>query len=80
MPIEVVRYQVVVEWENDEGVNFAFSTELPPSENRIKVKVPNEFIDAGLAEGADEGKFKFEILVREASWNQTAVESCFKVE
>ena len=37
--------------------------------------VPREFL--ALGEPGDE--FKFEILVREASGNQTAIESCFRV-
>jgi len=67
-PIDVVKYQVVVE-EEDSGL--VFSVDLPPEVT--SVTVPADFIS--LSE-----EFKFEILVREASGNQTAVESCFEVE
>lgn len=66
--IEVVNYQVVVEEDESELV---FSVHLPPDETAVTV--PSEFIDLG-------DEFKFEILVREASGNQTAVESCFALE
>ena len=77
-PIEVVRYQPVVEYENENEVTFVFSTLLPPSDEQMSITVPDEFIEAGPDQGVDE--FKFEILVRETSGNQTAVESCFEVE
>lgn len=67
-PIEVVSYQVVVEEDESEMV---FSVHLPP--DVTAVSVPSEFIALGEA-------FKFEILVREASGNQTAVESCFEIQ
>jgi len=38
-----------------------------------EVSVPEDFTALG-------EEFKFEILVREASGNQTAVESCFEIE
>ncbi len=68
-PIEVVQYQVVV--EREEPTELVFSVELPPSITEIEI--PASFI-------ALSDEFKFEILVREASGNQTAVESCFEVE
>ncbi len=77
-PIEAARYQAVVEYENEDEVTFVFSTLLPPSDERMRIMAPSEFIQAGLDEGVNE--FKFEILVRETSGNQTAVESCFEVE
>lgn len=67
--IEVVKYQVVV--EREEPSLLIFSVDLPPSVTEIEV--PAGFIALG-------EEFKFEILVREASGNQTAVESCFEVE
>jgi hypothetical protein len=77
--VEVVRYQAVTEWENEDEVAFVFSADFPPSNRRrMSVTVPPQFIAAGLAEGAEE--FKFEILVRADSGNQTAVESCFEIE
>lgn len=68
VPIEVVNYQVVVEQE-ELGVDM--SVHLPPSETELEI--PSGFIALG-------EEFKFEILVREESGNQTAVESCFVVE
>jgi hypothetical protein len=69
--IEVVRYQVVVELEEPELLIYA--VDLPPDVTAMKV--PKEF----LAFGQPGDEFKFEILIREASGNQTAVESCFIV-
>jgi hypothetical protein len=65
----VVKYQVVV--EREEPTLLVFSVDLPPDVTEIEV--PAGFIALGDA-------FKFEILVREASGNQTAVESCFEIE
>lgn len=48
-----------------------FSVDLPPSVTELDV--PAGFIELG-------EEFKLEILVREASGNQTAVESRFEVE
>ena len=48
-----------------------FSVDLPPSETQVQV--PPEFIALG-------EEFKLEVLVREASGNQTAVETCFAVD
>ena len=67
-PIEVVNYEVVIEIED---TPFQTSTILPPDQTSFAV--PSEILDL-----SDE--FKFEILVREASFNQTATESCFEVE
>ena len=66
--IEIVNYQVVVE---EEESGLVLSVYLPPDVTSLEV--PVGFI--GLGE-----EFKFEVLVREASGNQTAVESCFVVE
>ena len=67
-PIEVEQYQVVVE---DEGSGATLSVELPPDVTSYQVS--DDFI--GLAD-----VFKYEVLVREASGNQTATESCFEVQ
>ncbi len=67
-PIEVVKYQVVVEQEDLEAV---LSIDLPPDVTELEI--PAGFIALG-------DEFKFEILVREATGNQTAIESCFEVE
>jgi hypothetical protein len=82
--VDVARYQAVAEYdvEDEEGneVTFVFSADLPPSNGRrMSVMIPPQFIAAGLAADVEDGKFKFEILVREATGNQTAVESCFEV-
>jgi hypothetical protein len=66
--IEVVNYEVVVEIDETPLVT---STILPPSVTSFEV--PKEILDL-----ADE--IKFEVLVRETSYNQTAVESCFEIE
>lgn len=68
---KIVNYQVVVEAF---GVDFdsEFSVILPP--DVTSMTVPAEFI--ALAEEL----FKYEILAREESFNQTAIESCFVLE
>jgi cbb3-type cytochrome oxidase subunit 3 len=65
--VDVEIYQVVVEQED---LELVFSVDLPPE--TTEVEIPESFTDLG-------EEFKFEILVREASGNQTAVESCFEV-
>ena len=81
-PVEVARYQVVVEYdvedEEENEVTFVFSADFPPSDGRMRVTVPRQFIAAGIDAGLEE--FKFEILVRAVNGNQTAVESCFEIE
>jgi hypothetical protein len=67
--IEVVKYQVVV--EREEPTLLVFNVDLPP--DVTQVEIPAGFIALG-------DEFKFEILVREANGNQTAVESCFEVD
>ncbi|MES9971230.1 MAG: hypothetical protein ABW092_14440 [Candidatus Thiodiazotropha sp.] len=67
-PVEVVKYQLVVESEDPNLL--IMSVELPPDVTSLEV--PSEFTDL-----SDE--FKFEILVKEESGNQTAVESCFEL-
>ncbi|MCG8371481.1 MAG: hypothetical protein MJA32_13345 [Proteobacteria bacterium] len=67
----IVNYQVVVETELETpGGEFTtiFSVILPP--DVTEMTIPEEFLDQ-----ADE--FKYEVLARETSWNQTAIESCF---
>jgi len=64
----VVNYEVVVEIDETRWVT---SIILPPSATSFVV--PQEILDL-----SDE--IKFEVLVREASYNQTAVESCFEIE
>jgi hypothetical protein len=67
-PIEVELYQVVVEQLD---LEVTTTLELPP--DVTQVELPESFTDLG-------GDFKIEILVREESGNQTAMESCFFVE
>jgi hypothetical protein len=79
--VDVARYQAVVEYEvgeEESEVTFVFSADFPASDERMRVTVPRQFIGAGIDAGAAE--FKFEILVRAANGNQTAVESCFEIE
>jgi hypothetical protein len=64
-PIEVVNYEVVVEIDE---TPFRTSTILPPSATSFQV--PEEILALG-------DEVKFEVLVREQSFNQTAIESCF---
>ncbi|MDJ0710446.1 MAG: hypothetical protein QNJ14_08655 [Woeseiaceae bacterium] len=70
--LEVVNYQVVVETDldtTDDGeFTTIFSVILPP--DVTEMTIPAEFLDQS-------DSFKYEVLVREASWNQTAFESCF---
>ncbi len=63
-PITVSRYQLFVEGP------LNLSVDLPPAVTRFEVP-------AAVTGAGDE--FKFEIIVREASGNNTAVESCFRV-
>ena len=71
----VVNYEVVVETDLDlpDGEEFTtvFSAIVPP--DVTEMTIPAEFMDQ-----SDE--FKYEVLVREESWNQTAIESCFLTE
>ena len=66
-PIEVVRYQVVVEELESEAI---LSVDLPP--DTTVFQAPESFTQLGQM-------FKFEILVKEDSGNQTAVESFYVV-
>ena len=67
--IEIYNYEVVVEVEIGED-EFAsvLSVILPPEVTSMTI--PAEFIAQG-------EEFKYEVLAREASFNQTATESCF---
>lgn len=72
-PIDVVNYEVVV--EIDETLFFV-SAILPPEARSFVV--PSEIIALLGEEFGNE--IKFEVLVRESSYNQTGVESCFEVD
>ncbi len=65
-PIEVELYQFFVE-----GEEASVALDLPP--DLTAARVPAEVLVAG-------EEFKFEIIVREATGNQTATESCFLLE
>lgn len=71
----IVNYQVVVEAEVEtpDGDEFEaiFSVILPP--DVTEMTIPEEFMDQS-------DTFKYEVLAREESWNQTAIESCFLTE
>ncbi len=69
--IEIDGYQFVAEYEDEDENEEVFSVDLPPSVTEME-------IPAGFIALSDE--FKFEILTREASGNQTAIESCFVLE
>jgi len=68
-PVEIVRYQFFVEQTHD--TTFKFSVDLPPS--KTEFQIPEEI----LALSTD---FKYEIIARTASGNNTAVEACFTLE
>lgn len=73
VPVTIVNYEVVVEVELEvDGEEFTsvFSIILPPGQT--SVTIPEELTDSG-------DTFKYEVLAREASYNQTAVESCFEL-
>lgn len=65
-PVTISRYQVFVESEGTSKVGI----DLPRS--RTAFTVPREITDR-------RGDFKFEIIARTSSGNNTAVESCFRV-
>ena len=69
-PVDVTNYQVVVEREEPELL--VLSVDLSPGVTSFEI--PEDFTDLDSGDG-----FKFEILVREESGNQTAVESCFEL-
>ncbi len=65
----IYNYEVVVEVEvGDDEFPSVFSVILPP--DRTSMTIPAEFIAQG-------DEFKYEVLAREESFNQTAIESCF---
>lgn len=72
--ITIYNYQVVVETELDgPGGEFVsvLSVTLPPDVTSLEV--PAGFL-------AQNDTFKYEILARESSFNQTAIESCFLLD
>ena len=75
IPVFINNYEVVVETTidlgNDEEFDAVISVILPP--DVTEMTVPEEFLSLGT-------EFKYEVLAREESYNQTAIESCFIVE
>lgn len=71
VPIEVTGYQLVVEMETEDEDEFVLSVDLPSEATEFTI--PEDFTALPAADDV----FKFEILVREDSGNQTAIESCF---
>ena len=71
---DVVRYQGVVEFETEDEFEVISITDLPPSDT------PSFTVPAAILDLAGDELIKYEILVREESGNQTAVESCFVVD
>jgi hypothetical protein len=67
--IKIVRYQFFVE----QG-DVKFAVDLPPTQTEFQV--PSEII----ALGDKNEPFKFEIIARTTTGNNTAIESCFIVE
>ncbi len=65
-PVEIVRYEFFAERE---GVKF--SVQLPPTVTEFEI--PAEVLALG-------DEFKFEIIARTASGNNTAVEACFLLD
>ena len=65
VPIQVSRYQLFVE-----RAGVKFSLDLPPTVTQFQV--PTGVTALG-------SEFKFEIIVRTTTGNNTAVESCFRV-
>jgi hypothetical protein len=71
VPVTINNYEVVVEVETEDGFESVLSVILPPDAREFTI--PAEYIDLG-------DEFKYEVLAREESYNQTAVESCFVLE
>ena len=68
VPVTIVNYEVVVEIDE---TPFRDSIILPPDQTAYQL--PGEILALG-------DEIKFEVLAREESFNQTAVESCFELE
>lgn len=68
-PVEIARYQFFVE----QG-DLKFGVDLPPTQTEFQV--PAEII----AQGDTGAPFKYEIIARTSAGNNTAIETCFRVE
>ena len=75
IPVFIINYEVVVETtitlSNGEEFGTKFSTILQP--DTTEITIPEEFISVG-------DEYKHEVLAREESYIQTAVESCLVLE
>ena len=69
--VKVVKYEMVVAREAPTALQL--SVDLPPTAKSFRV--PASFVELDSGDG-----FKFEIVVREESGNQTVYETCFKVK
>ena len=69
--VKVTKYQMVI--EREEPTSLVMSLDLPPAAKSFRVPAGLIAMDSG-------DGFKFEIVVRESSGNQTVFESCFKVQ
>ncbi|NNG05424.1 MAG: hypothetical protein HKM95_15180 [Inquilinus sp.] len=67
-PVEIAKYQLVV--ERLEPTLLIYSVDLPPTLTALEL--PTDFTALGEV-------FKLEILAREISGNQTAIETCFEI-
>jgi hypothetical protein len=67
--VKIAQYQLVL--EREEPTLLVFSVDLPPEVTSFEI--PQGFTNLG-------DSFKFEILVRDANGNRTAVESCFELQ
>ena len=86
-----MNYEVVAEIDE---TPYAVHAVLPADATSFVIPAEIIAVGMGLGEDDDEGEseddeedeedegveIKFEVLVREASYNQTGVESCFEVE
>ena len=68
--IEIIKYEAVAEWEDEEEQVFTSNVLIQPDGSAsYEVTVSPEFF-------VDGTEVKFEVLAREESFNQTATESC----
>lgn len=71
VPVDINNYEVVVEIESENEFVSKLGVILSPE--NTSMTIPDELIE--LVQPGD--AIKFEVLAREESYNQTAVESCF---
>ena len=74
VPVTIINYELVlettIELANGEEFDSILSVILPP--DVTSMTIPDDFI-------ALSDTFKYEVLAREQSYNQTATESCFEM-